>query len=394
MTGRRSMRVSDLRGVGSAALDATRGLIDLVDTVQHTIPRGPGILGLPTGPPPQGISGLVSRAIREVTGLFGGGIDVALEELARVTAEARTWQEVEAVLAALNGVLGDYLAETGNPLAIEMELRRGGGALPMEPRALRWALPKGNEKLLLLVHGFSMNDLQWNRNGHDHGAALERDCGWLAVYLHYNSGLHVSVNGRAFTWLLEALLADWPVVPEEIAIVAHGMGGLVARSACHAAAAAGHRWLAGLRRMVFLGTPHHGTRGRENAADVALGPGPYRAPFGRLGRIRSAGLSDLRRGNLLDEDGRRVKPVPLPAGVDCFAIGAVRASDSARAGRAAGDGLVPLESALGRHADRDRALDLPEPRTWVGAGMSHLDLLSRPEVYEVLARWLSGPVPG
>src|SRR6185436_12088665 len=105
MLGRRSTRVSDLRGAGSAALDATRGLIDLVDSVQHTIPRGPGILGLPTGSSAQGISGLVSRAIREVTGLLGGGIDVALEELARVTAEARTWQEVEAVLAALNGVL-------------------------------------------------------------------------------------------------------------------------------------------------------------------------------------------------------------------------------------------------------------------------------------------------
>lgn len=57
---------------------------------------------------------------------------------------------------------------------------------------------------------------------------------------------------------------------------------------------------------------------------------PYTAPFGLLGRIRSAGITDLRPGSLLDEDwqgrdrfahGEDVRrPVPLPEGVACFAI--------------------------------------------------------------------------
>jgi hypothetical protein len=36
----------------------------------------------------------------------------------------------EAALAVLNGVPGDYLIETGNPLAISMRWRRDGAPLP------------------------------------------------------------------------------------------------------------------------------------------------------------------------------------------------------------------------------------------------------------------------
>src|SRR5207248_1368031 len=83
----------------------------------------------------------------------------------------------------------------------------------------------------------SMSDLGWTRKGHDHGAALARDLGYSTVYLHYNSGLHVSTNGRAFATLLESLVEEWPVPVEEMTIVAHSMGGLVTRSACDVPAA-------------------------------------------------------------------------------------------------------------------------------------------------------------
>ena len=61
--------------------------------------------------------------------------------------------------------------------------------------------------------------------------------------------------------------------------------------------------------------------------------------------------------------------------------------------RLLGDGLVPLASALGRHADPDRALPIAEERRWVGYGMNHLDLLSDADVYARLREWLaeSGP---
>ena len=98
----------------------------------------------------------------------------------------------------------------------------------------------------MLLHGLCMNDLQWKRNGHDHGAALARDLGYTPVYLHYNSGLHISTNGRAFAELLESLVERWPVPVTELVLVGHSMGGLVARSACHYGALAHHEWLAAI----------------------------------------------------------------------------------------------------------------------------------------------------
>jgi len=134
-------------------------------------------------------------AVCGVTRLLGAGLDVALAQLARLLApllaEGAPGLEREAMIAALNGVLGDYLAEIGNPLAIEMRLRHGGHPLELERQALRLALPQATRKLVVLVHGSCRNDRQWTRQGHDHGAALARDLGFTPVYLHYNSGLQV-----------------------------------------------------------------------------------------------------------------------------------------------------------------------------------------------------------
>lgn len=371
-----------------------------MEAVHQTISRGPRRLANPAAPLILAPAGLVYGRVRRISEAVGDVIDIVLRKVDPLVPAMPMPGAAEAVVAALNGVLGDHLAATRNPLSIEMELRREGQAVALDREALRAAFPRATGKVLLLVHGSSMSDQNWERLGHDHGAALERDLGYSAVYLRYNSGLHVSTNGRSLAGLLEALTPLWPVPVEQLAVVSHSMGGLVSRSACHAAAAAGHVWPTLLRKMVFLGTPHHGTHleQRGNWVDVALGATPYSAPFARLGKIRSAGVTDLRFGNLLDEDwenrdrfawGRdRRRPVPLPTGVDCHAIGAIRTRDLGSKSPFAGDGLVPLASALGRHPRPEMTLDFPPSRRWVGAGMRHMDLLSNSEVYGVILNWL------
>ena len=90
----------------------------------------------------------------------------------------------------LNGVVGDHLERTANPLAIRMQLlRREDGRDAAE-------LPLPGPHVLLLIHGLCMNDRQWTRGGHDHGQALAQALGCTPVYARYNSGLHVSTNGR------------------------------------------------------------------------------------------------------------------------------------------------------------------------------------------------------
>jgi pimeloyl-ACP methyl ester carboxylesterase len=391
---------SDLRGYGRLAVDATVGLTSLVETMHHNILRMPGILGKSTQQPAKGITGFVYKSIRGVTRLVGGGIDALLGQLAPLIGRGASSPEREAVLAALNGVLGDHLAENDNPLAIKMCLRRDGQPLKLTRAALTKAIPAPSGKILLLVHGLCMSDLQWSRNGHDHGTALAVDAGFTPVYLHYNSGQHISSNGRACAGLIETLLREWPAAVDELAILGHSMGGLVTRCACRFGEQQGHAWLRHLRKIVFLGTPHQGApleRG-GNWVDAILDASPYTTAFARLGKIRSAGITDLRHGNMSDEDWNqadrfvrsRRKPLalPLPKGVACYAIAASLAKKTGDLSeRLLGDGLVPLSSALGQGADAKRNLVFPKTRQWIGYGMNHLDLLDRRGVYERLRCW-------
>jgi len=369
---------SDLRGAGKLAVAGVVGLTHVVENLHHNIARARGPLGTVERSPMRGVSGLVYRSIRGVTRVVGGGLDLALGQLAPRLAEEPSSQRREAVLAALNGVLGDHLAATGNPLAIPMRLRRGSSALELTPAGLREAIPRPARRVVLMVHGLCRNDLQWRRKGHDHGAVLARaEPRATVLYLHYNTGRAIADNGAELAAILAALVPAWPVPLEEIAIVAHSMGGLVARSACAQAAAARHAWLRLLRSIVFLGTPHAGAPLERGGhwVDAVLDASPYTAAFAQLGRIRSAGITDLRHG--LD--------MPLPRGVACHAIAG---SIARRAGEARerllGDGLVPLDSALGRGAGPSGADIFPAERQSITYATSHLGLLSSKRVCKMI----------
>jgi pimeloyl-ACP methyl ester carboxylesterase len=395
---------SDLRGVNRLTIEGIAGVVDLVEAMHQNIASVPGLLAKQKRDRTTGITGLVYRSIRGVIGLVGAGLDVLLARLTPLLGERSTWPGRETFLAALNGVLGDYLAASHNPLAITMRVRRDGVALICEREPLAATIPQAGSKLVVLLHGLCMNDLLWKRKGHDHGAALARDLAYTPVYLHYNSGLHISTNGQAFSELLETLVRQWPVPLTELVLIGHSMGGLVARSACHYGRPARHAWLRCLTKLVFVGTPHHGApleRG-GNWVDMLLSASAYSAPLARLGKIRSAGITDLRFGNLLDEDwsqrdrfehgGDRRVAVPLPEGVACYAIAASTGKTAGDvSGRLLGDGIVPLASALGRHANPERALAFDSSRQWVAYDTNHLDLLSRPDVYAQIKRWLAEP---
>ncbi len=397
---------SDLRGVSRLTIDAVTGVVGIVEAMHLNIASAPRVLRAAKRDRTRGITGLVYRSVRGVVGVVGHGLDRLLARLDPLLGKRSTWPGREALLAVLNGVLGDYLEASRNPLAIRMCVRRDGRPLPSDTRSLAAAIPPPVDKLVVLLHGLCMNDLQWNRKGHDHGAALSRDLGFTPVYLHYNSGRHISVNGREFADIMEALVSAWPVPLKELVLIGHSMGGLVARSAFQYGAAAGHAWVRRIDKLVFLGTPHHGApleRG-GNGVDILLGVSPYVAPFARLGKIRSAGITDLRYGNLVDEDwegrdrfartGDVRRAVPLPEGVSCYAIAATTGK---RVGdlhdRLIGDGIVPLASALGRHADPRFALALSPSGQWIGYGMNHLDLLDHHDVYAKIRQWLSPGSP-
>jgi pimeloyl-ACP methyl ester carboxylesterase len=395
-----TLSLVDLLGLARLAAEGAEGVAEIVERLHGAILDSPGLA--PIGKALTGdVTRLAYRSVRGVFRLAGAGAGVALARLDDKPDDRPASRAREAALAALNGVVGDHLAATGNPLALPMRFRICGRSLTLEPDALAAAFPDAPGQVVVLVHGLCMSDLQWTRRNHDHGAALARDFGYAPVYLSYNTGLHISTNGRAFADALERLVTAWPVEIEALLIVGHSMGGLVARSACLSGEAAGHSWRKKLRRLVFLGTPHHGAPLERigNWADTLLGGTPYAAAFGALGKIRSAGVTDLRYGSLIDEDWRdrdrfarepdRRRPAPLPKNVACYAIAATTAaSPGSLKDRLFGDGLVPVESALGRHRDPRRTLDFLPERQWIACDTGHLDLLSRTDAYRRIAKWL------
>ena len=226
------------RGATRLAFDAVEQLSRIVEGMHANIAALSLPLGAGTNGRTRGVTGFVYDSIRTVNAGARALLDDALGRLEVDDASANPHAQADTRIAILNGVLGDHLAATENPLAIPMRLRSVG-----EPR----------RRIVLLIHGLCMHDRQWQRNGHDHGAALALELGMTPVYLHYNSGRHVSENGRELAAQIEALLERWPEPDPELAILAHSMGGLVARSACHFGEQSGHAWPARLSRLVCLG---------------------------------------------------------------------------------------------------------------------------------------------
>ncbi len=393
------LQAADLRGAAQLTTDAVDGLTSLVEAMHARIASLPGV-PVAADERTRGITGLVYKSVRGVTRVVGGSVDALLGWLGPTLNAAGVGSlpqaEREAVVAALNGVLGDHLAATDNPLAITMAFRHQGKPLVLDRFAMRLRLRDAGPRPLVLLHGLCMNDLQWQRNGHDHGAALAREAGYTPVYLHYNSGLSVSTNGRILAQQMERLLDAWPLPIERMAMIGHSMGGLVARSALHHAVLiqrGGLRWTARVDDLVCLGSPHQGAplESAGHGVDVLLGAAPYAAPLARLGKMRSAGINDLRHGNIVSSgDGtQRQDAVPLPASARCYAVAASLGPEGGSVKEhLLGDGLVPVASALGQHREPARRLAYDRDHQAVVHATGHLDLLSSPEVFDLLRNWL------
>ena len=401
------LRASDAQAAAQLATHATLGVARITEGVHQSVWASMGVAGGSEPGRTRGLTRQVYRSIEAITQLVGIGLEQAFRALQPLLESAASGApnsaRREAVLAALNGVMGDRLVAAGNPLATPMGLYlRGQLVDPSRPVTLEPAGPK----LLLMIHGLCMNDLQWQaqHDGQpvDHGQTVAAAIGATPVYLRYNTGQHISSNGHALSALLEQLSRHWPVPLDSITVIAHSMGGLLIRSAVHSARAAGLRWPDRLQSIVFLGTPHHGAP-LERAGhwiDLLLGATPWSAPFTRLTGLRSAGITDLRYGLVIDEDwGGRERPrrhpdtrqfVPLPEGVASYTVAATTAAQRSRvADRLLGDGLVPLHSALGTHADARHNLLFAKEHQWIAYRLNHMALLSSPRVTQQLLQWLT-----
>jgi hypothetical protein len=154
------------------------------------------------------------------------------------------------VIGAVNGIYGNHLRSRGNELSLAMEIRRRGAEVVVTADGLARAYPQATGRVVAFVHGLCGTEATWRlpaRGGdrsdrRTYGRRLEQELGFSSVWLRYNTGLHISENGRELARLLDELVSSWPVEVQELVLVGHSMGGLVARSACHYAEREGRAW--------------------------------------------------------------------------------------------------------------------------------------------------------
>jgi pimeloyl-ACP methyl ester carboxylesterase len=404
--GSRSSAPNEVRALSALVFDELRSFPGAIRDMHLGIAerafRGVG----PAASPVKAIhDGLASRAYGAIgagaSGL-GKAVDAAMERRGiGEQVSLSTTQKGSFGLAVLNGLIGDRLERDGSALHQPTSARMHGARIGLDESSLSDAFPEATGRLVVFIHGLTGDEFCWSWGAEDaYGSRLVSDLDCTALYLRYNSGLHISENGRTVAALLEELVEAWPVEVHQIALVGHSMGGLVARSAAHQADEQDHRWVGHVRHVVSLGTPHHGAPLEQGAhrAAAAFDKLPETRMLSSFLRRRSAGIRDLRHGSLVDEDWRGRDPealravacqeVPLlPWATHCFVSATVTRDPSHPLGRLLGDILVLVPSATGR--GRTRRIPFRDEHGHHVGGTHHIALLNHPEVYERLHGWLA-----
>lgn len=358
----------------------------------------------------------VNRAVEAVSDAgidlaTGGGAETGEGPLVPMRSDVlKTWSWAgDAALGLVNGAMGDTLHARENALDLGMRLRRGDAFLPDDPEALREALAGLGGKIAVYVHGLGATEWSWCLAAdvyHGDAAAcfgtmLRDDLGYTPIFARYNTGRHVSENGRLLAAELARLLEHAPEPLTEIVLVGHSMGGLVVRSACHQASEEGLAWVPLVKRVFCLGSPHHGAPLEKLGHALTAVLGAIDTPGTRIpARIlegRSAGIKDLRHGALVDDDwqgvdldalrdaGARAIPL-LPGAIYHFFSATVTEDPDHPIARIIGDLLVRVPSAAG---ERLRHETFPIDAERFG-GVMHHQLQNHPAVYARIRAALGG----
>jgi pimeloyl-ACP methyl ester carboxylesterase len=348
------------------------------------------------------------RAAFLATGWLAGGMASKVSAL-----PATTKKRTNLAVAALNAAVGDRLCDANSALAIRMALRSDGRDVRIRRDTLQAVYSDATPKLAVFLHGLGETENSWKLRADEHyrdatvtyGSRLAVGPGYTPLYLRYNTGLHISDNGKRLGDLLTAVVTAWPTPVEEIVIVAHSMGGLVARSACHYGEQTEEPWIPAVRHVFYLGAPHLGAPLERLTSywTWALSKTELTRPLATLINRRSAGIKDLRFGYVVDDDWSDCDPdtnlkshrhnLPLLPTANHYSISAtITTGQRHPLGSIFGDLLVPPASANGRHP-RNRHIPFEVDHRYHLGHSHHFDLLNHPAVYDAMEAWLQKQSP-
>jgi pimeloyl-ACP methyl ester carboxylesterase len=406
----------EIAGLGQLAGDAAAGLASQIQQMHMGIAGRVWRWAGPGGTPVRAIHDQVAErsygAARRVTRrLVSGGVSALGTTQSGQAHSIQHTLRGRAVVGALNGMWGDTLTRQKNPLALKMTLRARGRDVPLTRAGLRRAYPHASPRLAVFLHGLCETDDAWMLGAARHvpyGYRLQAELGYTPLFVRYNTGLHISENGRQLAELLDHVARAWPTQIHEIAMLGHSMGGLVSRSACHYSD--GCEWCGKVRHVFTLGSPHLGAPLEQaaNAASYVLGRLPEtRALLSTPLNLRSVGIKDLRYGYLVDEcwmdedcdaflrDSSRQIPF-LRTAHHYFVCATLSREPGTLSARIVGDLLV-LQASAWSH-QRGQRLRFPVENYSHFGRVNHFELLNHPAIYRQIRRSMAPrralPAPG
>mgnify|MGYP000426215702 FL=1 len=286
--------------------------------------------------------------------------------------------ESNTYLPIINGFIGDKLAASSDSWAIGFSLRLQSKDLTLAEAIKRLK----NKNLVIYVHGLMADEKVWK-----HFQRIEPH--FSCLYLRYNTGLHISENGKLLSEFIAELYEKYAF--KKIHLVGHSMGGLVIRSACYQAQKKEMKWVKQLKTVFLIAVPNTGAvlEKLTGLTSVVLRR-IARFHIGKLGDVleqRSNGIKDLRLGAMLEEDWKsgdtsKRSPVHPVIGVDYhILIGNLLKDENSVMAKYFGDGLVTRESAVGATLIRHASVKV-FPQT------GHNSILNSPSVVEYVLRVL------
>lgn len=377
----------DWHGVGDAIAITTSRVSAPIEGMHRAVAeRWVGVVGQEADRERRLVDGLIAsiyRTVRIGGSTVGSAVSTASEAASDHVTLPPVWETAKGryVQSIFNGVWGDELENDESPLRINLGFRDPDGTtIPATPTSLSRAFPCPTGRLAVMLHGFGETEKCWHSDGSSSLAEELRATGFTVLGLRYNTGRPITDNGSDLADLLEAVWEAWPMPVDEVVLVGHSMGGLVAQAAVVAGRSSRHRWVDQVSHLVAIGTPHLGTPIEKGLDMISRGLGLFREthPLADFLDSRSAGIKDLRHGT----DQR-------PETVQYHVIaGAITMEPTHPVGALVGDLVVRVGSAIGRGHHHHT----PSSNVMVLGGRNHADLVHDPEVVSHVGSWLTPSV--
>lgn len=308
------------------------------------------------------------------------------------------------LLPVLNGFAGHVLHENNDPRAIKMSFRFENSDITINEMQNIYDFSKHEGKICILIHGLFGNEWMWKKKSEQSkpklGDLLEQDNNYTVLYLRYNTGLHISENGRMLSNLLEVFSEKFKSEISEINLIGHSMGGLLIRSAGYYAGIQRQDWTQFIKKIFLIGVPNKGSYLAQTAefmnelfkkADISKDE-----LISSFIDIRSNGIKDLAHAYLTDEDWlnsnknkiKKFKVHPL-SGVKYYLIAGILGKNKIFR-TYFGDGLVGSESAITNELNTTFFTDV-QRKTFKNE--DHISLLSSKPVAEYIIKNLNNTYP-